>query len=454
MTYVDEFLPLAFLPGFEINRSGEVRNASTGNLVKHREHPANRHITCVQAKCSDGIQRSSQVNVLLEETFGPGAAQALGLPAPDWTKVRVSRERAEKRRAEPKEPKESTGKRRCTDCDRATHNYRCERCWKKKRGYGFDDSGDEATVTAEARQRMLLNRAAEKREKKEGSPGGMDWFKPSSKYGKSPPASPPGEQKRLAPAMPAKGHAAQRPHPKGDFWMPSRKRTKETPVSKAETTAPQAKTYSQGEVARLAGIGPGNMTYALKLIRQGRADLPPNAQKVKETLDRLGINAETWTGMAARQEPARPQEIPTAPAPAPEEAFDHGPDALEYEPASPAPVPALEASEAREPEPAALESEPADLPGPLEQAFAQALADEDWRPEYETASDLDQAVDEALAQGARVRELRFPVAEERAEHRSACFDLAVETALRLAPVEALMEALKERLPHARVSIQL
>ena len=98
------------------------------------------------------------------------------------------------------------------------------------------------------------------------------------------------------------------------------------------------------------------------------------------------------------------------------------------------------------------------VPAP-EPAFARALADEGWQPEEDPAvpgfaHELDQAVDEALAQGRRVREVRFPAAEERLEQRSACFDLAVETALRLAPVEALMEALKDRLPHARVRIEL
>ena len=302
-----------YLPGLEINRQGDVRHAATGDMLRLYDSPSNPRIRVVKFRCPDGVLRRSAVTALLEETFGAGSAEAAGLPTPNMEKVRKSRQWAEDRRnglVQPK-PKEKGfepvyGKRRCTDCGRPTHNYRCERCWKKKRGYGFEDSS-----------------AAAKREKKEAMTAGMDGFTPSAKYGKSPPAPPPGEQKRLAPAMPAKGHARQYRQPPADFWMP-RKRTKETPVSEQDTTSPQAKTYSQGEIARLAGVSSGSTSYALKLIRQGRADLPGVAQKVKDTLDRLGISAEAWTGMAARQEPARPQE---APADAPEARTEEAPAA-------------------------------------------------------------------------------------------------------------------------------
>ena len=213
------------------------------------------------------------------------------------------------------------------------------------------------------------------------------------------------------------------------------------------------------ELADLAGVPKGTAAYVYSCRKNGQPANGPKAQKLDAALKELGLS---WESITPGQPGGRPRgnkkkdgaSLPAAPAPAPAEVFDHGPDAPEFEPAAPAPAPAPEASEAQEPEPAAPEAESADLPGPLEQAFAQALAGEGWQPEQEAASKLDQAVGEALAQGARVHQVRFPAAEERLEQRSACFDLAVETALRLAPVEALMEALKERLPHARVSIQL
>lgn len=33
-----------------------------------------------------------------------------------------------------------TGKRRCHDCGRPTSNYRCEKCWTRRRGFGASDA--------------------------------------------------------------------------------------------------------------------------------------------------------------------------------------------------------------------------------------------------------------------------------------------------------------------------
>lgn len=44
-----------------------------------------------------------------------------------------------------------TAKRQCTDCGKPTTQYRCEKCWRKLRGFGFEASGDGSE--AEARQR-------------------------------------------------------------------------------------------------------------------------------------------------------------------------------------------------------------------------------------------------------------------------------------------------------------
>lgn len=79
---------------------------------------------------------------------------------------------------------------------------------------------------------------------------------------------------------------------------------KEQPVSDKQS-------HTQSEVARAAGVTTGNMSYALKLIRQGREDLPPNARKIKDVMDRLGITPDDLTGKAPEAAPA----AATTPAP-------------------------------------------------------------------------------------------------------------------------------------------
>lgn len=247
-----EWRETTYIPGLEINRQGETRNKLTGKMIAHKEHPANPRIPVVQMCCLDGVIRRSQINVLLEETFGPGAAEAAGLPAPDMEKVRKGRKYAEDRRLGVWQPKAKgkldqpiNGKRKCTDCGKPTHNYRCEKCWKKRRGFSFEDTGEEGLVTADARE------TAAKRKKKDIKTSNMDWFVPLTKFGKSPPPPPPGEQKRIVAAMPAKGHAAQMPYPVGGFWMPTRNRKKENPMPEENTTK---NTYTVREIAELIGV--------------------------------------------------------------------------------------------------------------------------------------------------------------------------------------------------------
>ncbi|MCL1939562.1 MAG: hypothetical protein FWG04_02740 [Desulfovibrionaceae bacterium] len=64
----------------------------------------------------------------------------------------MSRERAEKQRDQPK-VKSSKNTRACTDCGKPTPNYRCERCWKKRRGFGFANSGDVPEICRERRKK-------------------------------------------------------------------------------------------------------------------------------------------------------------------------------------------------------------------------------------------------------------------------------------------------------------
>ena len=59
------------------------------------------------------------------------------------------------------------GKRRCTDCGGPTHNYRCERCWKKRRGFGFADSGDMPEIPTEKGVEAFRRAASEARQRRE-----------------------------------------------------------------------------------------------------------------------------------------------------------------------------------------------------------------------------------------------------------------------------------------------
>jgi hypothetical protein len=84
--------------------------------------------------------RNSQVNALLVEAFGQGAARAAGLPEPDMDCVRRGRKAAGTKLGV---PREYTNHRRCTDCGRPTYNYRCEPCWRRRRGYSCKEDSDD-----------------------------------------------------------------------------------------------------------------------------------------------------------------------------------------------------------------------------------------------------------------------------------------------------------------------
>lgn len=68
------------------------------------------------------------------------------------------------------------------------------------------------------------------------------------------------------------------------------------PIMEDVMPAPH-KNYTQGEIARLAGIKSGSMTYAMGVILRGKT-LTPAAQKVKDVLDRVGITAQELVGQA------------------------------------------------------------------------------------------------------------------------------------------------------------
>ncbi len=131
----EPYVPIGRMPGYEINRYGQVRNARTKRPVKERQHPASFNI--IYVACA-GV--SSQVNVLLEETFGPGAAQAAGLPPPDMDKVSKSRARAQQNGYVSRRESATGSRRHCATCKKPTTDYRCPACWIKVRGYAAADT--------------------------------------------------------------------------------------------------------------------------------------------------------------------------------------------------------------------------------------------------------------------------------------------------------------------------
>ena len=115
-----EWIATASLPGYEINRSGDVRNARTRRPVQGQLTEGKTPF--VQGTCQNKKSRAF-VNVLLEEAFGPGAAAAAGYPTPSAIREQPGQNGG---RAKP---------RRCHDCGKPTHNYRCDACWRKRRGF-------------------------------------------------------------------------------------------------------------------------------------------------------------------------------------------------------------------------------------------------------------------------------------------------------------------------------
>lgn len=144
----EEWRPCALFGGrLEINRRGEVRRSDTLRAVSHRQK-GEGGLPFVKASMAN---RSvcAMVNVLLEEAFGSGAAAAAGLPVPDMAKSAMVRAAWERKAEEARHTDASTlkrglprGTRACHDCGRPTHQYRCEACWRKLRGYGFSGSAD------------------------------------------------------------------------------------------------------------------------------------------------------------------------------------------------------------------------------------------------------------------------------------------------------------------------
>lgn len=145
----DAFTPIPEFPGYEIDRAGHVRRADSKGVLELQHRPSGS--TFVNMRQGPGKWRSRSINVLLVETFGAGAAASAGLPEPDMGWIAKQRELC----ARPRSGKSLGGDatphrktRRCHDCGRPTNQYRCDRCWKKLRGFGFAEADDYHTGLA------------------------------------------------------------------------------------------------------------------------------------------------------------------------------------------------------------------------------------------------------------------------------------------------------------------
>lgn len=132
-----DWRPCVGVPGYEINRRGDVRSAIACRILPQRyqgDHPVPYVYVTVR-----GNGTARKIHVMLEETFGPGAAAAAGYPTPDLAQVSGIRDAARLRQ-------ERGGNRHCHDCGKPTYNYRCNRCWKRLRGYavGEESAAEEA----------------------------------------------------------------------------------------------------------------------------------------------------------------------------------------------------------------------------------------------------------------------------------------------------------------------
>lgn len=132
-----EWRPVPGIVGYEISRQGMVRNRRTHRVSKLSTHPGNPNIPCFKTR---------QLNVLLEEAYGPGAAQVAGLPAPDMQRVargRASTGKKEWAACVQDKAVLKRGQRRCTTCGKPTINYRCHACWRALRGFGASCAQDD-----------------------------------------------------------------------------------------------------------------------------------------------------------------------------------------------------------------------------------------------------------------------------------------------------------------------
>lgn len=249
-----EWRELTYFPGLEINRQGIVRNAETKEVVEARPHSNSTSIDVILHK-----GRSSQVNSLLEETWGVGAAEAAGFSRPNMNKVIRSRAWAERHRQGLIVPKQKEGldaptfgKRPCTDCGKPTSNYRCEKCWQKKRGFGFKDSGEVSEIQCGDLTALRRAKAETKQRRKKPTPFKSDHFVPMAPR----------------PALPDR---------QADFFAKQERKM-------------ESKTYTASELAALLGVSPSDIANA-KYVKSKN---PKPGTKMAAVRDGMADRGITW----------------------------------------------------------------------------------------------------------------------------------------------------------------
>ena len=137
-TEPDGFVPIPDYSPYYIDRQGSVWNSTSKHHLKWKAHLR------AKSPCVMLCNREKAINMLLEITFGKGAAEAAGLP-PWHSREQKSEDIGEHRFTDKyDDPKP---KRRCHDCGTPTNDYRCKNCrdkWKRKNRVtaGYENGDD------------------------------------------------------------------------------------------------------------------------------------------------------------------------------------------------------------------------------------------------------------------------------------------------------------------------
>ena len=249
-------------------------------------------------------------------------------------------------------------KRVCTDCGKPTTNYRCEKCWKKRRGFGAEDMEITSTEDKEA---YLDGVAAAKGRRKRAplTPSAPEVFTPM----------------RPRPALPDR---------QGEFLANSDFRviTARSAAPKQERIimAQTERTYTVAELAGLLGLSPKDVSNA----KYSKTKNPLPGSQIGAVLEGMRLRGITWNQVvpayAARVEKA-PKTVPAMEAPAPP---------------VPGPASALPLSARRENEPLQVSTVESVQPDPADGDVVDA--GQPMEPKLDTLSRIEAELEAEAAQ--------------------------------------------------------
>lgn len=170
---------------------------------------------------------------------------------------------------------EQTSKRKCTDCGRPTHNYRCEKCWKKRRGFGFEDSGGVPEVQTGNLMPSPRVKAGAGQRREKPAPSVRDTFKPMTPR----------------PALPDR---------QAEFFAKQEKKMEQ-------------QTYTVNELAALFGVSPKDVANAKYLKSQN----PKASSKVAIVLNGMLEQGITWDQVVNGPRGKKPNAAQAIDAPPP-----------------------------------------------------------------------------------------------------------------------------------------